>query len=83
MYVVSPIKTAVSEETVAVLQHLLDRAKRGEIIGLALCARTIRHREEISFTGMYRQHPDRAVNASMRMSWRMTQMQDDNEGTRP
>ena len=69
-----------SKEASTVLQHLLDRALAGEVQGLAICALT--DEEEIYFTGLYRTSPGSAVNAAMRMSWRMTQMQDEVEAKR-
>jgi hypothetical protein len=66
-----------SREAVTVLRHLLARAERGEIVGLALCAKPELGPEEIVFAGIYRTNPSSAVNASMRMSWRLTQLQDE------
>lgn len=74
---VTNISANRSRETVAVLEHLLQRARSGEIVGLALCARPERGPEEIVFAGLYRSSPEKAVNASMRMSWRLTQLQDE------
>ena len=59
------------------LRHLLEQAERGQIEGLAICAKPSRGPEEIVFTGLYRTNPGKAVNASMRMSWRLTQLQDE------
>ena len=78
MNVVS-IHQSSCHETVAVLQHLLDLAKSGQLRGLAVCAKFASQKEEISFTGDYRQYPSQAVNASMRMSWRLTRLQDELE----
>lgn len=66
-----------SRETVAVLEHLLERAKRGELIGIAMCALPTHGPEEITFTDLYRRNPAAASNACMRVSWRLTQMQDE------
>jgi hypothetical protein len=66
-----------SREAVVMLEHLLGRAKNGEIIGLAVCAKPTHGPEEIAFAGLYRSNPAKACNASMRMSWRLTQLQDE------
>lgn len=66
-----------SKEAVTVLKHLLAQAEQGLIDGLAICAKPTRGPEEILFTGEYRTNPGKGVNASMRMSWRLTQLQDE------
>jgi hypothetical protein len=75
--VVTSINEYRSRETVSVLRHLLERAEKGEIMGAALCVKTIAGPEEIAFAGVYRLNPAKAVNAANRMSWRMTQLQDE------
>jgi hypothetical protein len=79
---VVPIRSFVCRETVAVLQHLMARAQAGDLRGLALTARTPDGHEEIVFTGIYSSNPAKAVNATMRMSWRLTQLQDDKDAGR-
>jgi len=32
--------------------------------------------EDSAFTGIYKAHPAAAVNAAMRLGWKLTQMQD-------
>jgi hypothetical protein len=66
-----------SREAVTMLEHLLARAKKGEIIGIALCAKPAHGPEEIAFAGLYRSNPAKACNAAMRMSWRLTMLQDE------
>lgn len=67
-----------SRENVAILRHMLARAEAGECLeGLALCAKWEKKPEDILFSGLYRMSPAQAVNASMRISWRLTQLQDD------
>lgn len=80
MAVMKLVKRAEDRDTAAVLQCLADMAKRGEVIAVALCYRTDDQAEHAAFTGLYKAHPDKAVNAAMRLSWRLTQMQDDLTG---
>jgi hypothetical protein len=70
-----------SKDTAQVLQALADKAKRGEVIAVALCFRTADQEEHIAFTGTYRTKPGEAVNAAMRISWRLTQLQDHGQET--
>lgn len=70
-----------SRETAQVLQALAEMAERGEVVGLTLCYRTSDHDEHLAFTGVYKENPGKAVNAAMRLSWRLTQMQDEQAGT--
>lgn len=67
-------------DTLAVLKVLLSMAVKGELRGLALCYRTEDGEEETVFTGIYKAHPANAVNAAMRLSWGLTQMQDNRRG---
>lgn len=69
-----------SPETAQVLQALADKAKRGEVVAVALCYRTRNQQENIALTGTYRASPAKGVNAAMRLSWRLTQIQDHDEG---
>lgn len=69
-----------SRETAQVLQALTDMARRGELVGVALCYRTKDHEEHSAFTGAYKVHPGKAVNAAMRLSWKLTQLQDEMAG---
>lgn len=66
-------------EMVNVLRHFLALAESGEMKGLAICAKSTKDKEDISISGDYRTNPAHAVNVAMRMSWRLTQMQDDLE----
>lgn len=66
-------------EIVNVLRHFLALAEVGNLKGLAVCAKSTDDKEEISISGDYRTNPANAVNVAMRMSWRLTQMQDDLE----
>jgi hypothetical protein len=79
---VVPLRQPCCRATVAVLQHLLDRALAGDVRGLAVCAKGTDGREEIAFSGDYHDDPARAVNAAMRMSWRLTRMQDEMDEAR-
>ncbi len=65
-----------NEETVQVLRGVLARAVRGEISGVVVAYKLVDGTEETAITGRYRAKPAMAVNAGMRISWRMTQLQD-------
>jgi len=66
-----------NRETQAVLSALHARSVRGEVIGIALCFRAPDGAEQCVYTGAYKADPAQALNASMRMSVQLTQMQDD------
>lgn len=69
------VKTSHSD-TVEALTYLLSEAKQGRIRGIALCYQDTQGEDGAVFTGLYRAHPEKAVNAAMRLGWRLTQMQD-------
>lgn len=66
-------------EILDVLRYFVSLAERGKLKGLTIGAKSTSGKEEISVAGDYRAHPGQAVNMAMRMSWRLTQMQDDLE----
>jgi hypothetical protein len=67
-----------SRETAAVLRHMLARVEAGECLqGMALCAKWDNEPEDILFTGLYRTSAAEAAKASMRMSSRLMQLQDE------
>ena len=63
-----------SRETVAALTHLLDRAKRGELLGVGLYVLPFGSKEEILFTDLFRRDPNQAVQAALRLSKRMNEI---------
>ena len=65
-------------DTLKALSHLMAMAIRGELEGLAVCARDAGGKEHIAFTGAYKD-PAKALNASVRMSVRLTQLQDEHD----
>lgn len=69
-----------NRETISVLKCLLDEARKGHITGLAACFRTNEGEERSAFTDAYRS-PASAAAAAMRLSWRLTQIED--AGTDP
>jgi hypothetical protein len=73
------ITTAREREILGVLRHFTSLAERGQLKGLSVGAKTIDNKEEISIAGVYRTIPAKGVNIAMRMSWRLTQMQDEME----
>jgi hypothetical protein len=66
--------------TIGVLKALLGIALRGDMAGLTLCYRTRRGVEEAIYTGIYRDRPAEAVQAAMKISWRLTQAADELRG---
>lgn len=79
MVAVVGISKCRDREILSVLRHFVALAERGKLRGLAVCAKSTDEKEDISIAGDYRTRPAQAVNAAMRMSWRLTQMQDDLE----
>lgn len=55
-------------DTIAVLKVLLSMAIKGRLRGLVVCYRTENGEEDTVFTGIYKAHPERAVNASLKIS---------------
>ncbi len=76
---VVPLRAQDVDDTVSTLEYLLAQARNGQLLGVAICAKFSNRREEISFTGDYMAEPALAVNASLRMSVRMAQLQEDIE----
>ena len=66
-----------NKETVRALEYLAEQARKGLIVGVAVCFRDRSGNEEAAFTGAYKAHPDKAISAAMRLSWRLTQMQEE------
>lgn len=64
-------------ETISVLRCLLNKAVSGELAGMAMCFKLKDGSEEACFTGLFKEDPAKAVNAAMRLSWKLTQLQDD------
>lgn len=65
-------------ETVAVLTHLLERARTGELTGVALCTRAHNQPVELVFTDAFRRDPEQALRAALRLSRRINQLSDEN-----
>lgn len=72
-----PLVPRGARESIATLEYLLRMARAGRIRGLALCAKDDENIEHIIFSGDYQDDPAKAVNAAMRMCWRMTQIQEE------
>ena len=60
----------------ALLEWLTEKDAEGELEGMALCFRLKDRPEDARFTGNYRTEPGTAVNTAMRLSWKLTQLQD-------
>lgn len=67
-----------NRDTVVALECMLEKARRGRLNGLAACFELDNGTEEALFTGRYKADPAKAVNASLRLSMRLAQLQ--NEG---
>jgi len=66
-----------NSDTIEALTYLLAQARLGRLRGVALCYQDAKGEDGAVFTGLYRAHPEKAVNAAMRLSWRLTQIQDE------
>lgn len=62
-------------ETISILTALLERARRGEVIGIAISFRDKHGHEHSVFTGPYND-PGVAAAAAMRMSMRLNELHD-------
>jgi hypothetical protein len=71
-----------SRETVAVLAHLLDRARKGEVDGVSVCTRFGGGREEIAFTGCYRRTPALSIASIIRVFQRLARLLEDDQEDR-
>jgi hypothetical protein len=58
------ITFTVCKETVGVLQHMLRRATKGELRGVALAYWTVGGGSEVVLTGAYRAQPEHALSAA-------------------
>lgn len=76
--VVVPISRKRSRECVDVLTHFLMRAQHEGADGLLIAAR-FGKRFKIAVAGDYKTDPARGVNAAMRASLRLTQLQEDGD----
>jgi hypothetical protein len=75
MAVLHLVKTN-NTETIEALLYLVEQARIGNVVGIAVCFRDRSGNEEAAFTGAYKAHPDKAISAAMRLSWRLTQLQE-------
>jgi hypothetical protein len=64
-------------EVIDTLRHFLRLAEGGDLKGVCVCGLDGSGAEQIAVAGNYRTEPTRAVAAGMRMSWRLTQLQDE------
>ena len=74
--VVVSIDRRRQRELVKMYRHFLELAGLREMRGSAVCALRTDGGEEIAVAGSYRRFPDQAVAAAMRLSWRITQRED-------
>jgi hypothetical protein len=75
-----PERDDSATETSTVLKVLAGMAAKGEIKGLALCYRDRNGADHTVLAGAYKAQPAEAVNAAMRLSWKLTQAQDEAHG---
>ena len=66
-----------NKETIEALQYLAEQARKGVLVGVAICYCTVNGDESAAFTGKYKAHPEKALGAAMRLSWTLTQMSSD------
>lgn len=72
-----------NRDSIAVLRYLTRLALRGELAGLALCYRHRRGNDEYAFTGVFMVDAASALKAANRISWKMNQALDAQEGGPP
>jgi hypothetical protein len=60
-----------NSETIEALTYLLAEARAGRVRGAAFCYHDEAGREISATTGSYKAHPDKALTAITRMSWRL------------
>lgn len=73
MVVLRLVRNSFDQDTVSVLRAMLDRALRGETIGVMLCYRRRDGTEDSVFTGPYWDRPAEAVRAAMRVCTDLSQ----------
>lgn len=66
-----------NKETVSVLRCMLEKAVAGQLDSLAACFHLSNGTEEAIFTGRYNASPAYALAASMKISWKLNQMQNE------
>jgi hypothetical protein len=76
---VVPIHRRACKETLEALAYLTVLAERGELQGLAVCAKTLNGAELLAFTGKYKADPSKGLAAAMRMSIRLNALLDARE----
>lgn len=64
------------DDTIAVAEALYCGAHDGVVVDMAVVYRTDDGVEHVAFTGIYATDPAAGVNAAMKVSWKLTQMQD-------
>lgn len=76
MTVLRLVASVRNDDTLAVLQSLMAKAKRGELRGVVLCYKTADGVEDAAFTGCYKACVAEAAYAAMKLSWKLTQAQE-------
>ncbi len=69
-----------NRETVMVLECLLEKARAGKLESVSAMFELVNGTEEAVFTGRYKADPAKAVNASLRLSMRVAQLQNEGGG---
>jgi hypothetical protein len=67
MGVVLSLVKHTARDTISVLRALLELALAGNLRGVAICYRDSEGNEGVALTGIYRAHPEYAVNAGARL----------------
>lgn len=75
MSVIQLVKDS-GRETAQLHEALADLASRGEVVGSATMYRMADGTEQSAFSGVYKSSAAHAVNAAMRVGWKLTQLQD-------
>jgi hypothetical protein len=69
-----------SRDVERALRCLLAKWEAGKVKGVALCFKDDDGVEHISFTGNYRDDPAHALSAALKMSRRINEIQDEQDG---
>lgn len=76
MPVIQLVPHTGGRETAKLHEAIADLARRGEVVASAMMYRLADGSELSAFSGVYKSSPAHAVNAAMRLGWRLAQLQD-------
>lgn len=80
MVVLTLVERGPDSDTVSILQALLSKALRGEIIGTTVCYRLRNGSEEAVYSGVHWNRPAEALRAALRVSVTLTNLEEETRG---